>query len=103
MIKKGIFFKVKSGKMPEYEEWHRNVWPGVIDILKKAGMRNYSIWAYDDLLFAYFEVEDEAKTNEILFGCYEFLEWRKEMRNIVYVEEGSGQVEWPMKLVFNVD
>ena len=100
MERKAIFFKVKPGMMEEYKYWHQNVWPGVLEILKIAGMHNYSIWSHDEMLFAYYEVEDEAKTNEILYNCKEFLDWRKEMRNIIYIDENNGQVEWPMGLAF---
>ena len=44
---------------PEYEEryiiLHKYVFPGVLEQIKKSGIRNYSIYLRDGILFAYFE------------------------------------------------
>ena len=39
----------------EYERHHAAVWPGVLDRLARSGIRNYSIFRHDELLFAYYE------------------------------------------------
>jgi L-rhamnose mutarotase len=39
----------------EYRPLHRNVWPGVLATLRRVGVRNYSIFLRDGLLFSYLE------------------------------------------------
>ncbi len=39
----------------EYIRLHADVWPGVLKKVKECNMRNYSIFRYNDMLFAYFE------------------------------------------------
>ena len=39
----------------EYIRLHADVWPGVLQKIEDCNMRNYSIFRYQDLLFAYFE------------------------------------------------
>ena len=39
----------------EYIRLHADVWPGVLAKIEACNMRNYSIFRYNDLLFAYFE------------------------------------------------
>ena len=39
----------------EYERIHRTVWPEVLRTIHDCNMRNYSIFRYGNLLFAYFE------------------------------------------------
>ena len=39
----------------EYIRLHADVWPGVLAKIEACNMRNYSIFRYGDLLFAYFE------------------------------------------------
>lgn len=39
----------------EYEALHADAWPGVLKRITLSGIRNYSIYRYDDLLFSYFE------------------------------------------------
>lgn len=38
-----------------YEELHANVWPEVLEQIKKSNIRNYSIYRYGELLFSYYE------------------------------------------------
>jgi L-rhamnose mutarotase len=39
----------------EYRDLHANVWPDVLAALKRAHVRNYSIFLRDGLLFSYLE------------------------------------------------
>ncbi|HEX6518936.1 MAG TPA: L-rhamnose mutarotase [Streptosporangiaceae bacterium] len=39
----------------EYRDLHVNVWPDVLAALKRAHVRNYSIFLRDGLLFSYLE------------------------------------------------
>lgn len=48
----------------EYEELHANAWPGVLAQLTASNIRNYSIFRYGELLFAYMEyVGDDLKAD----------------------------------------
>ena len=45
--------------LEEYKRHHRNVWPDMLDALRRNGWRNYSLFAREDgLLFGYFEADD---------------------------------------------
>lgn len=39
----------------DYIRLHADVWPGVLKKIEECNMRNYSIFRYGDMLFAYFE------------------------------------------------
>jgi len=39
----------------EYRRLHTDVWPAVLDTLTRVGVRNYSIFLRDGLLFSYLE------------------------------------------------
>ena len=51
----GFVLRVKSDRLEAYKEYHRSVWPEVLEAISKAGIRNYSIFLRDDLLFGYYE------------------------------------------------
>ena len=51
----GQLIGVKPEKLEEYKRYHAAVWPGVLDMITKCNIRNYSIFEKDNLLFAYFE------------------------------------------------
>lgn len=56
MKRVGFLLKVKADKLAEYKEHHADVWPEMLDALRRAGWHNYSIFAREDgLLFGYFE------------------------------------------------
>ncbi|MDQ1584058.1 MAG: L-rhamnose mutarotase [Microbacteriaceae bacterium] len=42
-------------KESEYRELHAHAWPGVLAAIAAAGIRNYSIFLRDGLLFSYLE------------------------------------------------
>ena len=46
------------GKLPEYKKMHDEIWPEMIEMFDKAGVRNYTIWNIDNLLFGYYECDD---------------------------------------------
>ena len=59
MKRVGFQMKVKESDIPEYREWHRKVWPEMLDALRRHGWRNYSLFMRPDgTLFGYVEVPD---------------------------------------------
>ena len=46
---------VRPDKREEYLTLHRAVWPGVERKLTECNVRNYSIFIFGDILFAYYE------------------------------------------------
>ena len=51
----GQIIGVDPGRFEEYKNYHRTVWPEVLDMIRQCNIRNYSIFHKDGLLFAYFE------------------------------------------------
>jgi L-rhamnose mutarotase len=49
---------VKPDRIDEYVEAHRNVWPEMLQALRDAGIRNYSIFRSGTEMFGYFESDD---------------------------------------------
>src|SRR5918992_481714 len=54
-----FLLRVRTDRLPEYRQWHRAVWPEMLDALRDAGWRNYSLFLDDEgLLVGYLETED---------------------------------------------
>jgi L-rhamnose mutarotase len=54
-----FLLQVRSDRLDEYRARHREVWPEMLDALRGAGWRNYSLFLGDDgLLVGYLEVDD---------------------------------------------
>ena len=51
----GFVIRVGPGQIERYKEYHRHVWPEVLDAVHRSNIRNYSIFLKDDYLFGYYE------------------------------------------------
>lgn len=59
MQRVGFCFNVKEDAIAQYVEWHRKVWPEMLEALRDAGWRNYSLFTREDgLVFGYLETDD---------------------------------------------
>ncbi|MHB1346559.1 MAG: L-rhamnose mutarotase [Candidatus Humimicrobiaceae bacterium] len=103
MQRYAVFFRLKEESLKsEYKTRHQAVWREVEQVLKEAGYQNYSIWNYEDLLFGYYEIDEERakKANKVLFGNEFFNKWRDYMEEIIYKDAVTGQKEGPMELMY---
>lgn len=94
-------FKLKSGTQQEYKRRHDEIWPEMLELIKEAGIRNYSIWNLKEDLFGYYEVEDNEKCIQIISGSEVKKRWDEYMKDIIKFEANpsdSGLGE--MKLMF---
>jgi L-rhamnose mutarotase len=51
----GFVIRVDPGQVERYKEYHRKVWPEVLDAIRRSHIRNYSIFLKDDYLVGYYE------------------------------------------------
>lgn len=50
--------RVRPDKLDEYIRAHREVWPEMLDAIRDAGIRNYTIFRDGNRMFGYFETDD---------------------------------------------
>lgn len=46
---------IVEGKKEEYIKRHNEIWPELVEVLKEAGIYNYTIWCVGNELFGYYE------------------------------------------------
>ena len=85
--------KIIDGKKEEYIRRHNEIWQEMKDILKQAGICNYSIWIDGNDVFGYYEckfcVDFAAKTqNESKI----VLKWNEYMKDVMVMgrDEKTG-------------
>jgi L-rhamnose mutarotase len=54
-----FLLRLKEGTGAEYDKAHSAVWPEMLDLLKRAGISEYSIFRRDELLFLSMRIEDD--------------------------------------------
>lgn len=64
MKRVGFLLKVRPDKIEEYKARHQEVWPDMLDALRRTGWHNYSLFLRPDgLLFGYFEAEESFQAS----------------------------------------
>ena len=49
--------RIVEGAAEEYKRRHSEIWPEMLEVLKEAGIVNYTIWLSGNELFGYYECE----------------------------------------------
>lgn len=75
----GQVIGIKTEDIAEYERIHEAIWPTVAATLKRANIQNYSIFRYQNLLFAYMEYtgSDYEKDMQMIAADPETQRWWK--------------------------
>jgi len=75
--------QVKPDRIAEYRERHAAVWPEMLDALRSAGARDYSIFIRGAELFAYLEVDDFAAFRSAMAAAPVNDRWQAEMAALI--------------------
>ena len=68
---------------PEYRRRHAAVWPEMLDALRAAGCRDYSIYERDDDLFGVFEVDDFDRFRALMDASPVNPRWQADMAALI--------------------
>jgi len=103
----GQVIKVKPDKLGEYKEYHADVWPEILDMIRECNIQNYSIYHKDSYLFAYFEyVGDDFEADMAKMAADpKTQEWWDIMMPMQEPLETRAEGEWwaNMEEVFHTD
>ncbi len=79
MQRVAFFLRLKKDAGPDYDKAHREVWPEMLDLLKRAGISEYSIFRRDELLFLTMHVENFDATWAFIENDPVNLRWQQAM------------------------
>lgn len=104
MIRKAFVMSVQAGHEAEYARRHQPIWEELAAALKAHGVHNYSIFLDEATrqLFAYAEIEDEARWAAIAQTevCQR---WWKHMAEIMPANADHSPVSRELKDVFHLE
>jgi L-rhamnose mutarotase len=75
--------RVRPEKIDEYVRAHEDVWPEMLDALRGAGIRNYTIFRDDNRMFGYFEADDLAAAGRYLAQQDVSARWQDAMAGLL--------------------
>ena len=75
--------RIRPDRVDDYVEAHRAVWPEMLDALRRAGIRNYSIFRAGNEVFGYFEADDLAAAARYLDAQEVSARWQDAMAELL--------------------
>ena len=102
MIRKAFIMTVHAGCEAEYERRHSPIWPELESLLRTHGVVSYSIFLDPATrqLFAYAEIEDEARWQAIA-STDVCRRWWDSMRELMPTNPDNSPVSAELKEVFH--
>ena len=80
MERVAFLLRVRPDRLDEYRARHREVWPDMLDALRAAGWRNYSLFLREDgLLVGYLETEDFDAAQRAMAATEVNDRWQRDM------------------------
>ncbi len=89
--------RIKEGKKAEYVRRHNEIWQEMKDVLKRAGICNYTIWCAGDELFGYYECEKGiAYAARVQAESPVVKKWDEFMKDVLIMEKDPQTGAQPM-------
>ena len=104
MIRKAFVMSVNPGSEGEYERRHNPIWPELEAVLRDHGVNTYSIFLnrITRQLFAYAEIEDEARWAAIA-ATPECQKWWRHMAEIMPHHSDDSPLAENLQEVFRLE
>ena len=96
---------VKDGMLDEYIRRHDQIWPELKQLLKDAGIGNYTIWNVGNELFGYYECAQGADYAARMQAQSPIVDrWNEYMKDVMVMEMDPETGAQPMmRQVFLLD
>jgi L-rhamnose mutarotase len=96
--------KLKPGTTAEYRRRHDAIWPELAQLLRAAGIHDYSIFLDEETLhlFAVLKLHS-GNTRESLPQQPLMRRWWDHMRDLMETHADGRPVEWPLTPMFHLD
>ncbi|MGD1050243.1 MAG: L-rhamnose mutarotase [Solirubrobacteraceae bacterium] len=86
----GFVLRVRPERIDEYIAAHRAVWPEMLDALRGAGIRNYTIFRDGTNVFGYFEADDLDAADAHLAAQEVCTRWQDSMAELLQERVPDG-------------
>lgn len=77
---------VLDGQLDEYKKRHDEIWPELVEVLRKAGIRNYTIWNVGNELFGYYECDSVEEAAKVQADSLVVDKWNEYMKDVMVME-----------------
>lgn len=100
-IRYAFTMRLKPGSEAEYKRRHDEIWPELLELMARDGVRNYSIYRDGLTLFAYLERDDPAPPG--LPSEAIVWRWWESMAPLMETNDDFSPIQHPIEEVFHAD
>ena len=80
--------RIIDGAAEDYKRRHSEIWPEMLEVLKEAGIVNYTIWLSGNELFGYYECEKGIQyAAKVQAESPTVKKWDEYMKDILIMEK----------------
>ena len=103
MTRHAFRMQLKPGHVEEYRRRHDAIWPELAELLRDAGISDYSIFLDEETLslFAVLKLTDD-NTRDVLPDHPVMKKWWDYMAPLMEVEPSNKPLEWPLVPLFHL-
>jgi L-rhamnose mutarotase len=94
--------RVRPDRIDDYVRAHAEVWPELLEALRGAGIRNYSIFRDGTQVFGYFEADDLEAAARYLEQQPVSARWQDAMAGLLEARVPDGGPP-PLEQIFRLD
>lgn len=81
-------FALREGAQAEYRRRHDALWPEMAQLMRSAGLKNYSIWCTGTRLIEYYECADPDAARRAISASPVKARWDAYMSDILVLDGG---------------
>ena len=99
----GLHTRIRPGAEERYEEYHRAVWPAVLEGIRRAGITRYVIFRDGNDLFHFIECDDYDRAIAQIARDPVSMKWEAEIATMMQTTHDlSGESSDRMKKIFEL-
>lgn len=103
----GRMRRLRAGAEMEYDRYHCDVWPDVLQAIRRAGITRYTIFRCERWLFSYFELADGYSldlVSKVFLADGACQRWEALIESMCEAMPGRADAGWvELQEVFHVD
>ena len=99
-----FLMRARADTLQEYKRRHAEVWPEMLDALRRAGWRNYSLFARGDgMIVGYVETDDFQASLAAMQTEAVNARWQAEMAPLFEIEAAPDTALVQLEEIFHID
>jgi L-rhamnose mutarotase len=96
--------KLKPGNIIEYKRRHDEIWPELSQLLRSAGIYDYSIFLDEETLHLFAVLKLAEDNTRVTLPDHPLMRrWWDFMRDLMETHPDGRPIEWPLVCVFHLD